>query len=115
MYHVCPPVRKIIYSLKLVDYLHVQADNPWYNYYLTVLLSKIQRQNLKKNFFNETNNIKSLRIKYKNNFRIFFLYFTENYIRRVRKSTDKKNLALALKLRHSGDLSPVMISNFISV
>ena len=34
LYHVCPPVRKIINSLKLVDYLHVQADNPWYNYYL---------------------------------------------------------------------------------
>ena len=31
----CPPVRKIIHSLKLVDYLHVQADNPWYNYYIT--------------------------------------------------------------------------------
>ena len=30
----CPPVRKIIHSLKLVDYLNVQADNPWYNYYL---------------------------------------------------------------------------------
>ena len=25
-YHVCPPVRKIIHVLKLVDYLHVQAD-----------------------------------------------------------------------------------------
>ena len=35
LYHVCPPVRKIIHSLKLVDYLHVQADNPWYNYYLS--------------------------------------------------------------------------------
>ena len=34
LYHVCPPVRKIIHSLKLVDYLHVQADNPWYNYYI---------------------------------------------------------------------------------
>ena len=34
LYHVCPPVRKIIHSLKLADYLHVQADNPWYNYYL---------------------------------------------------------------------------------
>ena len=34
LYHVCPPVRKIIHSLKLGDYLHVQADNPWYNYYL---------------------------------------------------------------------------------
>ena len=34
LYHVCPPVRKIIHSLKLVDYLHVQADNPWYNYNL---------------------------------------------------------------------------------
>ena len=28
----CPSVGKIINSLKLVDYLHVQADNPWYNY-----------------------------------------------------------------------------------
>ena len=25
---------EIIYSLKLVDYLHVQADNLWYNNYL---------------------------------------------------------------------------------
>ena len=33
---VCPPVRKIIHSLKLVDYLHVQADNPWYNFYVLV-------------------------------------------------------------------------------
>ena len=33
--NVCPPERKIIHSLKLVDYLHVQADNPWYNYYLS--------------------------------------------------------------------------------
>ena len=31
LYHVCPPVRKIIHSLKLVDYLRVHADNPWYN------------------------------------------------------------------------------------
>ena len=30
LYSVCPPVRKIIHSLKLVDYLHLQADNPWY-------------------------------------------------------------------------------------
>ena len=36
LYNVCPPVRKIIHSLKLVDYLHVQADNPWYNYYLFI-------------------------------------------------------------------------------
>ena len=36
LYHVCPPVRKIIHSLKLVDYLHVQADNPWYNYFWAV-------------------------------------------------------------------------------
>ena len=35
LYHVCPPVRKIIHLLHLlVDYLHLQADNPWYNYYL---------------------------------------------------------------------------------
>ena len=36
LYHVCPPVRKIIHLLKLMDYLHVQADNPWYNYYLSL-------------------------------------------------------------------------------
>ena len=34
LYHVCPTVRKIIHSLKLVDYLNVQADKPWYNYYI---------------------------------------------------------------------------------
>ena len=34
LYHDCPHVRNIIHSLKLVDYLHVQADNPWYNYYM---------------------------------------------------------------------------------
>ena len=34
IYHVCSPVRKIIHSLKLVDDLHVQADNQCYNYYL---------------------------------------------------------------------------------
>ena len=38
LYHVCPPVRKIIHSLKLVDYLDVQADNSWYNYYITNVL-----------------------------------------------------------------------------
>ena len=36
LYHVCPPVRKIIHSLKLADYLHVQADNPWYNYNVSI-------------------------------------------------------------------------------
>ena len=41
LYHVCPPVRKLIHSLKLVDYLHVQADNPWYNYYLSHQLFEI--------------------------------------------------------------------------
>ena len=34
LYHVCPPVRK------LVDYLHVQADNPWYNYYIAMSLNQ---------------------------------------------------------------------------
>ena len=29
---VCPHEREIILSLKIVDYLHVQADKPWYNY-----------------------------------------------------------------------------------
>ena len=36
LYHACPPVHKIIHSLNLVDYLQVQTDNPWYNYYLTL-------------------------------------------------------------------------------
>ena len=39
LYHVCPPVRKIIHSLKLVDYLHVHADNPWYNYYVISMVN----------------------------------------------------------------------------
>ena len=33
---VCPPVREIIHSLKLADYLLLQADKPWYNFYLTL-------------------------------------------------------------------------------
>ena len=33
LFNVRPTLRKIIYSLKLVDYLHVQADNQWYSYY----------------------------------------------------------------------------------
>ena len=37
LYHVCQLVRKIIHSLKLVGYLHVQADNPWNNYYLLLI------------------------------------------------------------------------------
>ena len=34
LYHVCPPVRKIIHSLKLVDYLHIQENMPLYSYSL---------------------------------------------------------------------------------
>ena len=36
LYYVCPSVMEIIHSLKLVDYLHVQAVNQWYNNYLIV-------------------------------------------------------------------------------
>ena len=39
LYHVCPPVSKIFLSLKVVDYLHVQADDPWYNYYVLGVLA----------------------------------------------------------------------------
>ena len=39
-YHVCPPVCKITHSLKFMHYLHVQADNPWYNYNYILRLSK---------------------------------------------------------------------------
>ena len=35
LYHDGPSLRKIIHSLKLVDYLHVQADNPWYDCFST--------------------------------------------------------------------------------
>ena len=38
LYHVCPPACKIIHLLKLVDYLHIKAGNPWYNYYLIKIL-----------------------------------------------------------------------------
>ena len=31
---VCPPVQEIIHSLKLAEYLLVQVNKPWYNYYL---------------------------------------------------------------------------------
>ena len=31
-----PHVREIIHLLKLMDYLHVHADNQWYNYYLLI-------------------------------------------------------------------------------
>ena len=44
--HVCPHVRKIINSLKLVDYLHVKADNPWYNYYLISLPRSLSKGSL---------------------------------------------------------------------
>ena len=32
---VCPPVREIIHSLKLVDYLLVNVHKPLYNFYLS--------------------------------------------------------------------------------
>ena len=43
-----PPVRKIIHSLKLVDYLHVQADNPWYNYYVVLTAKTLKLPETKK-------------------------------------------------------------------
>ena len=36
------PLRKIIHSLKLVDHLHVQADKPWYNYYIYISKNAIK-------------------------------------------------------------------------
>ena len=57
---------------------------------LTVALSKIHKQNLKKIFFNEL--LESVdKIKKKNIIEINF-YFHKNYGRRVRKSTNKKFL-----------------------
>ena len=39
LYDVYPPVRKITNPLKPLDYLHVHADDPWYNYYLNKFTS----------------------------------------------------------------------------
>ena len=41
LYHSCPSAREIIYKLKLVDYLHVQADKSWHNYNLYLLTGHI--------------------------------------------------------------------------
>ena len=41
--YVSQPVRKIIHSLKLVHYLLVQADNPWYNYYIIMSVGQCTR------------------------------------------------------------------------
>ena len=37
---VCSPLREIIHSLKLVDYLHIQADKQRYNYYICIIMGK---------------------------------------------------------------------------
>ena len=42
-YHDCPPAREIIHSLKLADYLQVQAARPEYNYYLFLSNAKGSR------------------------------------------------------------------------
>ena len=39
---VCPPVQEIIHSLKLMDYLLVQADKPLYNYNLSMVITRTQ-------------------------------------------------------------------------
>ena len=46
LYHVCPPVRKIIHSLKLVDYIHVQADRTAHG--ITTYLSMFVHATFKK-------------------------------------------------------------------
>ena len=40
---VCPPVREIIHSLLIVDYLLLQADKPWYNCYIIRVSDVMQR------------------------------------------------------------------------
>ena len=49
---VCPPLGQKKHSLKLVDYLLVQADKPWYNYYIA--------RNMKIGVF--TNNVRPVRV-----------------------------------------------------
>ena len=43
LFHVFSPVHMIVHSLRLVDYLHAQADNPCYNYYLITLFIWMER------------------------------------------------------------------------
>ena len=43
---VCPPVREIIHSLKLADYLLHQADKPWYNSHISAYAYKHVRNNV---------------------------------------------------------------------
>ena len=40
---VCPHVREITHSLKLVDYLHLHADNQWCNYFVNAIWAAIKQ------------------------------------------------------------------------
>ena len=40
---VCPHVREIIHTQKLVGYLLVQPDKPWYKYYLSTEIKHRER------------------------------------------------------------------------
>ena len=57
-------------------------------------LAKIHKQNLKHILFLSTKQYLQLTAKILKKNQIFFFYFLENYSRRVRKSTNKKILAL---------------------
>ena len=43
---ICPPVREIIHSLKLADYLIDQADKPWYNSHKSAYVCKYVRNSV---------------------------------------------------------------------
>ena len=45
LFHVCPPVRKIIHWIKPMDYLNVQAHNPWYRQRKGFAWDDIKRSN----------------------------------------------------------------------
>ena len=57
---VCPHVREIIPSLKLVDYLYVHAEKPWYNItyisvdlaYYEIFRAKVGKGGIKSNRIN---------------------------------------------------------------
>ena len=80
LYHYCPPVRKIIHSLKLADYLHVQADNPCYNLlntlqvniFLPCFLSKYYSYN----FFYYQNTVLPVFIK----IQLFYFFYQNTFI-----------------------------------
>ena len=67
-----PPVREILHSLKLTDYLHVQVDKPWYNYYFLWTLGHVWEHQ-------ETTRIVGLSYSYSYSSSSFYYYYYYYY------------------------------------